>query len=165
MPDCDKSTIFAANNQILLTYNKQMSASCKMRKFSYIIVLLLTFTWPVVVSAQQAAGTISGVVIDSQSEEPVGFASAALLTQASKSYVKGMQTVDDGKILFTDVEPGVYAIRITYVGYENYLKEQVTVEAGQHVELGNILLKASGELLEEVIVEGTPPPMQLGIDR
>lgn len=141
-----------------------MNASRKMREISY-IVLLLAFTWPVAVLAQQTAGTISAVVIDGLSKEPVGFASAALLTQASKSYVKGMQTVDDGKILFTDVAPGVYAIRITYVGYENYLQEQVTVEAGQRVELGNILLKASGELLEEVVVEGTPPPMQLGIDR
>lgn len=141
-----------------------MNGSRAMREIKY-IVLLLAFTWPFGVLAQTSGGTISAVVIDEASKEPVGFASAALLTQASKSYVKGLQTVDDGRILFTDVDPGVYAIRITYVGYESYLKEQVTVEAGQQIELGNILLRASGELLEEVVVEGTPPAMQLGIDR
>lgn len=141
-----------------------MNASCKMREIKY-MVLLLAFAWPFAVSAQRTQGTVSAVVIDEVSKEPVGFASAALLTQASKSYVKGMQTVDDGKIQFDDVDPGVYAIRITYVGYENYVKEHVTVEAGQQVELGNILLKASGELLEEVVVEGAPPAMEMGIDR
>ncbi len=135
-----------------------------MREIRY-IVLLLAFAWPAVVSAQQTSGTLSAVVIDEVSKEPVGFASAAILTQASKSYVDGVQTLDDGKIRFNDVKPGVYAIRITYVGYENYLQEHVTVDAGQHVDLGNILLKPSGELLEEVVVEGTPPAMQIGIDR
>src|SRR5690606_30656322 len=106
-----------------------MNGSRAMREIKY-IVLLLAFTWPFGVLAQTSGGTISAVVIDEASKEPVGFASAALLTQASKSYVKGLQTVDDGRILFTDVDPGVYAIRITYVGYESYLKEQVTVEAG-----------------------------------
>src|SRR3546814_14840637 len=67
--------------------------------------------------------------------------------------------------MFSDVDPGVYAIRVSYVGYENYLKEHVTVEAGKQIDLGNLLLKASGELLEEVVVEGTPPAMELGIDR
>ncbi len=128
------------------------------------IGLLLAFAWPIALAAQQA-GTITAVVIDETSKEPVGFASAALLTQAAQSYVMGMQTVDDGKILFRDVEPGVYAIRVSYVGYGNYLKEQVTVQAGQHVDLGELLLKASGEVLEEVVVEGTPPAMQMGIDR
>ncbi|WP_262246842.1 outer membrane beta-barrel family protein [Parapedobacter soli] len=141
-----------------------MNASRKISEFRY-IVLLLALAWPFAGAAQQASGTISAVVIDESSKEPVGFASAALLTQASKSYVDGLQTVDDGKILFNGVAPGVYAIRITYVGYESYLKEDVTVEAGRHVDLGNLLLKASGEVLEEVVVQGTPPAMQLGIDR
>src|SRR5690606_39974995 len=44
-------------------------------------------------------------------------------------------------------------------------KEHITVEAGEHVELGALPLKSSGELLEEVVVEGTPPAMELGIDR
>src|SRR5690606_39461488 len=33
------------------------------------------------------------------------------------------------------------------------------------VDLGELPLKASGEVLAEVVVEGTPPAMELGIDR
>lgn len=129
------------------------------------IVLLAALVLPLSTWAQEKRASISAVVIDEVSKEPVGFASAALLNQESKSYIKGMQTVDDGKILFTDVAPGVYAIRITYVGYENYVREHVVVDAGKNLNLDNILLKPSGELLEEVVVEGTPPAMEMGIDR
>ncbi|WP_245747671.1 outer membrane beta-barrel family protein [Parapedobacter koreensis] len=115
--------------------------------------------------AQVKNAAISAVVIDSSSNEPVGFASAALLRQESMSYVKGMQTVDDGKIQFTDVAPGTYAVRITYIGYEDYLRSGIIVQAGRDINLGNISLKPSGELLEEVVVQGTPPAMELGIDR
>src|SRR5690606_9373153 len=88
-----------------------------------------------------------------------------LLVQGTNAYVKGMQTVDDGKLLFTDVTPGVYVVRITYVGYEDLVVDKVVVDAGKSVDLGNVLLKRVGELLEEVVVEGTPPAMELGIDR
>lgn len=129
------------------------------------IALVVIFTLPMAVMAQEGNARISGVIIDAESKEPVGFASAALLTQESKSYVKGMQTVDDGKILFIDVAPGTYTVRVTYVGYDDYLAENVVIGAGEDTDLGNILFKPSGELLEEVVVQGTPPAMELGIDR
>lgn len=129
------------------------------------VVLLMALVLPLGTWAQEKGISISTVVVDEVSKEPVGFASAALLDQASKSYIKGMQTVDDGKILFTDVAPGVYAIRVTYVGYESYLKEHIVVEAGKNMSIDEILLEPSGELLEEVVVEGTPPAMEMGIDR
>lgn len=115
--------------------------------------------------AQERNAIVRGVVVDAGTKEPIGLASAALVKQADKTYVKGMQTADDGHVHFSAVAPGTYALRVTFVGYEDYLREQIVVTAGQTVDLGDILLKPSGELLEEVVVEGTPPPMQLGIDR
>lgn len=125
--------------------------------------VLSTLSFKVIAQTKQVA--ISAVVIDEVSKEPVGLASAALLRQDSKAYVLGMQTTDDGKILFNGVAPGVYAIRVSYVGYESLLKEQIVVDGAKDVVLGELLLKPSGELLEEVVVEGTPPAMEMGIDR
>src|SRR5690606_19106645 len=129
------------------------------------IILLSFFTLQFNAKAQTGKTTISAVVVDETSGDPVGFASAALLVQGSNAYVQGMQTVDDGKVLFTDVASGNYSVRITYVGYEDYVRDAITVKAGEPVNLGNILLKRAGEVLEEVVVDGTPPPMELGIDR
>src|SRR5690606_12820804 len=108
---------------------------------------------------------ISGTIIDAATKEPVGYASAALLKHESLSYIKGLQTKDDGKLVFTEVEPGRYSIRVTYVGYETYLRTDIVVAAGQQVDLGDIPLEATGELLEEVVVVGTTPAMEMGIDR
>lgn len=133
-------------------------------KIGYLILVGI-FTLPLGLNAQPGKASISAVVVDQISGDPVGFASAALLVQESNAYVKGMQTVDDGKVLFTDVAPGVYTVRVTYVGYQDYVDENVKVAEGARVDLGNISLKRAGELLEEVVVQGAPPAMELGIDR
>lgn len=124
------------------------------------LIVLLPFA-----SRGQEPATIKAVVIDDLSQEPVGFASAALLEAGTENYVKGMQTVDNGAILFTDVAPGIYAIRVTYVGYEDYLKTGIQVGSGEQIDLGGLALQPSGELLDEVVIDGTPPAMELGIDR
>jgi len=142
--------------------NRQMDFAGKVRIGC--VILLAGFFGPFAGLAQGNGASIRAVVVDEVSKEPVGFASAALLTQASKAYVKGMQTADDGKIVFAGIAPGSYALRITYVGYQDYLKENIVVESND-VDLGNLLLVPSGELLEEVVVEGTPPAMEMGIDR
>ncbi len=129
----------------------------------FLFIALLGWLVPFVALAQ--SGQISGTIVDAASNEPVGYASAALLKHESLSYINGMQTKEDGKLLFADVEPGRYSIRVTYVGYETYLRTDIVVAAGQQVDLGNIPLEASGELLEEVVVVGTTPAMELGIDR
>src|SRR5690606_36488475 len=112
-------------------------------KIGYLILVGI-FTLPLGLNAQPGKASISAVVVDQISGDPVGFASAALLVQESNAYVKGMQTVDDGKVLFTDVAPGVYTVRVTYVGYQDYVAENVKVAEGARVDLGNISLKRAG---------------------
>lgn len=129
----------------------------------FLFVAFLGWLVPATAFAQQ--GQISGTIIDAATKEPVGYASAALLKHESLSYIKGLQTKDDGKLVFTEVEPGRYSIRVTYVGYETYLRTDIVVAAGQQVDLGDIPLEATGELLEEVVVVGTTPAMEMGIDR
>src|SRR5690606_22947732 len=141
----------------------QMSFVHKIR--IYCGILLGVFFRSLDADAQVGKGSVTAVVVDQATGEPVGFASAALFTQGSNTYVQGMQTVDDGKVLFSDLAAGVYTLRITYVGYKDHVTEDVSVVAGQRVELGNIPLERSGELLEEVVVQGAPPAMELGIDR
>lgn len=129
----------------------------------FLFVAFLGWLVPATAFAQQ--GQISGTIIDAATKEPVGYASAALLKHESLSYIKGLQTKDDGKLVFTELEPGRYSIRVTYVGYETYLRTDIVVAAGQQVDLGDIPLEATGELLEEVVVVGTTPAMEMGIDR
>lgn len=130
---------------------------------SILFFVSAVFILPALTFAQHVR--ISGTIIDEETKEPIGYASAALLAQGSQNYIMGMQTKDDGRLEFAGVEPGNYTIRITYVGYEDYLREHIVVEAGKDVNLGNIPLKSGGTYIEEVVVGVTPPAMELGIDR
>jgi len=125
--------------------------------------LLLVFLLPVVAFAQ--TGQIKAILIDSKTSKPISSASAALLDASNNSYVKGGQSVDQGFLLFSDIKPGKYNVRISYVGYETHTIEGVDVVASKSKDLGRIGLNSTGELLEEVVVEGKVPAMQIGIDR
>lgn len=161
--DYNKSTIFAADYSDTNFLFQQM---CFLRKIGIrSVILWCIFLMQLGAKAQVGKASLTAVVIDGTSGDPVGFASAALLIQGSNAYVDGMQTGDDGKVLFRDVAPGNYSVRVTYVGYEDYMVEHVVLQAGKSLDLGNISLKRAGAVLDEVVVEGTPPPMELGIDR
>jgi len=136
-----------------------MSFNAKSFKF----LLLFVFFLPVIVLAQ--TGQIKAILIDSKTSKPISSASAALLDASNNSYVKGVQSVDQGFLLFSDIKPGKYNVRISYVGYETHTIEGVDVAASKSKDLGRIGLNSTGELLEEVVVEGKVPAMQIGIDR
>ncbi|RKE42071.1 TonB-dependent receptor domain-containing protein [Sphingobacterium detergens] len=136
-----------------------MSFNAKSFKF----LLLFVFFLPVVVLAQ--TGQIKAILIDSKTSKPISSASAALLDASNNSYIKGAQSVDQGFLLFSDIKPGKYNVRISYVGYETHTIAGVDVAASKSNDLGRIGLNSTGELLDEVVVEGRVPAMQIGIDR
>ncbi|UIR55032.1 TonB-dependent receptor [Sphingobacterium sp. SRCM116780] len=125
--------------------------------------LITTLFFPMLALAQ--SGKISAVLVDEKTGATVNYASAALLTGASQTYLKGTQSDDKGVITFNDVPNGTFTLRVTYVGYLDFLKTNVTIANSSSVNLGKLTLKPSGEVLNEVVVEGKVPAMQIGIDR
>lgn len=118
---------------------------------------------PIFLFAQQ--GKIETIIIDEETKEPIIGASASLLQQSNQHYIQGAQSDIEGKLMFSDVDFGIYAIRITYVGKENVLIENVRVANSQPVKLAQVSMLDDGELIEEVVVEGQVPEMRLGIDK
>ncbi|RZF59466.1 outer membrane beta-barrel family protein [Sphingobacterium corticibacterium] len=118
---------------------------------------------PLFLFAQQ--GTIETIVIDEETNDPIIGASASLLQQSNQSYIQGAQSDVQGKLVFSDVDFGTYAIRITYVGKENVLIENVRVTNQQPIKLAQVSMMDDGTLIEEVVVEGRVPEMSLGIDK
>lgn len=130
------------------------------------IVLFLTVCLgPLVLYAQDNA-KISGVVVDSVTNEPVDFASVTLLNQQTNQAVKGGQTDEQGRFSFSGISAGTFMLRVSFVGYDAYEKRSIRINSGQAVAMGNIKLSSSAStMLKEVVIEGTPPAMQMGIDR
>lgn len=117
------------------------------------------------VYAQSNAG-ISGRVIDAQSKKPLSFASVAILNQVDRKVVGGTQTDENGSFSIKNVSPGTYLLRVGYVGFQTYERPNVTVAPNAPLDLKDVELKLSGKnVLQEVVVQGSPPDMQIGIDR
>ncbi len=124
---------------------------------------LFVFFLPVVLFAQ--TGQIKAILVDSETSKPISSASVALLDAHSNVLVKGGQSVSQGFLLLSDIKPGKYIVRITYVGYETQTIDSIAVLGGKIKDLGRIALKPTGNMLNEVVIEGRAPAMQIGIDR
>lgn len=99
------------------------------------------------VVAQEQQGTITGTVTDSTTGEALpGVNVVVAETQ------RGTATNNDGQYTIAGVDPGVYTLQATFVGY-NTAEEQVTVEDGA-TTTADFVLQPSTEALEGVVVIG-----------
>ena len=130
-----------------------------------VVSIFLSILSTLKLNAQANTG-ISGRVIDAQSKKPLAFATVALLNQPDLKVVSGTQTDENGSFILKNVSPGSYLLRVGYVGFQTYERPNVTVVPNVPLILKDVALKLSGKnVLQEVVVQGSPPDMQIGIDR
>ncbi|SEM05595.1 Outer membrane receptor proteins, mostly Fe transport [bacterium A37T11] len=135
-----------------------------MRFFSPIITFTSIVLFTSAVHAQNSAA-ILGKVVDAGNSQPIEFASISLLKPDNQA-VKAGQTNTLGVFKLDNLPAGTYMLRAGFVGYSQYERLSIVLKAGQQLNLGTILLKTSEDnVLQEVVIEGAPPAMQMGIDR
>ena len=132
-----------------------------------LIPFLIALTLYVNIALAQTAGSVSGTIIDISTKAPVDFASIALLNSASGKAIKSAQSNAEGKFIMSEVPLGSYSLKISFVGYQPFLKEAIVVSPqNPEVNLGQIgLTQSSTNVLKQVVVEGQRSSMTLGIDR
>ncbi len=101
--------------------------------------------------AQTNTQTIKGIVIDKQSQTPLPGVNIVLI---SVEPPKAAVTDIDGQFKLTDVNPGRYDIKITYLGYKEIVMPNVVVTSGKEVSL-EIGLEENVTALNEVVIAGT----------
>jgi outer membrane receptor protein involved in Fe transport len=119
--------------------------------------------------AQQGAaakGSVSGRLIDAATNQPLEFATVALIKKADNLPAKSIQTDLQGNFKLDNIADGFYLLRTTYVGYGTYTKDSILIDAKKRVyTLTNIKLKQIKGALKEVSVKAQRSNIQLGIDR
>lgn len=95
-------------------------------------------------------GSIEGRVYNAKNNEPVEFASIAIFGTNI-----GSISDLDGKFLFTGLEPGFVELRVSSVGFENYISEAIQVTNAGKVYIEIPLEEANYEL-EEIVVKASP---------
>src|SRR5947209_1507268 len=101
-------------------------------------------------AAQQISGSITGVVKDSQQAAVVN-AKIALNSNEQGTNREGV-TATDGSFVFTQVQPGTYALTVESAGFKKFEQKDIKVFANDRVVLTDITLTV-GALNETVTVE------------
>ena len=116
-----------------------------MRQIIMLISMLL------VQGMAMASNRIGGVVLDDNDASPLIGATVVLSDEMGKQ-VMGVTTDADGRFLMKEVEAGSYVLQCSYVGYESFT---MTLSSfNKNIDLGEIRLKSSSALLDEVVVKG-----------
>lgn len=123
---------------------------CVMIKYFLNCSLALLFCIPVF--GQTAA--IKGIVTDGKSKTPLEYSSVALFRSADATPLGGSLTKTNGEFSFTKLQPGNYKLKIVFVGYDSRYIDNITLMAGQQLDLGNITLNPGSKLLNEITVAG-----------
>lgn len=96
---------------------------------------------------QTSSGTIAGKLVDmGMNEEPLPFANVLI-----KGSTKGATTNLEGRFQIKDLDPGIYTLTVSYVGYDSREISNVEVVSGKVTEV-NTKLGASASTLEEVLI-------------
>jgi hypothetical protein len=107
--------------------------------------------------------TISGTVIDSAINKPMGFVTVALQDAKTHAGVKSSLTKDDGTFSIKAPAGNSYEIVFVFVGYRN--KIMPVSGTGNAIDVGKIILSASTSQLKEVSVTAARPLMKQEVDR
>lgn len=109
-------------------------------------VLLLLF--PTLLLAQ--SGIIKGTVTEAISNEPIGFVTVRL-----EGTNLGAQTDDNGVFEITGLDPNLYTVRASFLGYEDAVFPEIQTYNNKPTTL-DIKMAESQSDLAEVVVKASP---------
>ena len=110
---------------------------------------LLFFLLTITLSHAQNTGSVVGKLTDKEyNNEPLAFANILI-----KGTTKGTTSDFDGLYQLENLDPGIYTLVFSFVGYET-VEIQATVVAGKVTEV-NVPMGASAASLDEVIITTT----------
>jgi len=110
-------------------------------------VLITAFSF-----AQSGKGFVKADILD-LNNEPLPFATVAILNLPDSSLVKWASSNDNGVVYFDNIAEGNYVLSISYVGYKKKYSNNVSVKEGITTELGKIKLESFSIQLSEVVIK------------
>jgi hypothetical protein len=95
-------------------------------------------------------GVIKGRVSNKINREPIAFANVLL-----EGTDKGVVTDDNGDYEFTGLMPGLYNIRVSYLGFSDATAFEIQVSNSKPAEV-NLEMEENAQALQEVVVKSPP---------
>lgn len=125
------------------------------------MVLILLFLSIGLANAQSKKSAIlEGIIIDQQSGEALPKANISLLNPIDSSIVTGDIADGKGKFQIKNIPYGNYLLRVKYVGYDQSIIDNLSLNSSDTKQLGKIALKQTAALMPEVKVSAEREMMQ-----
>lgn len=124
------------------------------RKSFCLTLMSLLFIVPVFGQQVQLKGKVS-----TANQEPVAYATVSILQKSDSTLVKVSITDGDGKFSFAEIKAGEYLLRVTSVGYKEYIQE-----IKQNTDF-QIAMEEDSQVLSEIQVTARKPIIEILADK
>jgi outer membrane receptor protein involved in Fe transport len=147
-----------------------------MRKILLSLLLLGLLGNPPLASAQASLstpmgavatgrGTLVGTVVDKKSQQPIAFATVALISATTGKPIDGAVCDEAGHFTLRGLLAGTYNLQVSFVGYKPLEQAGVTLTGGAETLLGTLALESAPAQLGEVLVQGQRVLVEEKVDR
>jgi len=109
--------------------------------------------------------TITGTVSDFNTSKPLEFTNVVLLSLPDTVQVTGTVTNSKGIFELNGIKNGDYILRISFIGYENHLVNNLRVNNIPRIDLNKFYLLPISYGVEDIVVSGERAPISYEIDR
>ncbi|TCK83649.1 TonB-dependent receptor domain-containing protein [Albibacterium bauzanense] len=115
--------------------------------------IVLTFLLFLIKVTLAQNSSIKGILKDQQDNQPIEYASVALL-KSDSTVIAGTITKSNGSFEFLKLQPGSYILKYVFIGYENKYSPVINLALSKNVNVGSISLNPGSELLNQVTITG-----------
>lgn len=126
--------------------------------------MVLIVSGTVVSIAQNKNITVSGKIVEADTQEPVIQATVQLLSLPDSTYINGAATITQGRFTLPKASAGKYLLKITYIGFQPSLIPLELTANKLNVNVGTIELESDAILLEEAVITAEAPPVTVKED-
>lgn len=114
-------------------------------------------------NAQNEPFTITGKVLDYQSQSPIEFATIMVGNSQDNTVITGTTTQEDGTFTISTDTDNIY-LEISFIGYVSQKITDFEVKSKQ-IDLGTLFLSENSQTLEEVVVRAEKSQTEFKLDR
>uniref|UniRef100_UPI0025CE008A carboxypeptidase regulatory-like domain-containing protein n=1 Tax=Algoriphagus sp. TaxID=1872435 RepID=UPI0025CE008A len=127
---------------------------------SLILIFLLLIINPLELQAQNFQ--VSGQLIDSKTNEPVGFAQVAVFESSDSTTPEAYSDTNENGVFNLAVGSGKYVFKAFFIGYQDLVISNIEVKGS--TDLGELSFISEGQDLQEVIVETSKLPVRTSLE-
>ena len=120
----------------------------KILKKSFVLVFIFTAHW---LHAQSLTQTLRGKIVDQVTQMPLPGATVMVL---NTDPLVGATTDVDGEFKIQKLPVGTYTVRVSFIGYKDFILPNVIVNSGKEVVL-NIPIEEDIVQMDEIVVTAT----------